>query len=251
MKPLVVANWKCNPITLKEAKELFVLIGKWIKETPKVDVVICPPFVYLPILNPKELAVDLSLGGQDSFWEEKGAFTGEISPTMLLNLGCEYVILGHSERRINLKENDAMINKKIKAALKAGLKVIFCVGGKSRNMKEAPSQLKKGLAGLKKQGFKSSDLIIVYDPVYAISTMGGKVVTPEEVLVGIISIKKILNQVFGKEFSSEIKIFYGGGVNSENAKDFITKSRADGLVVGGASLNAEEFLKILKSISES
>ncbi len=107
------------------------------------------------------------------------------------------------------------------------------------------------LSRLKKQGFKSSDLIIVYDPVYAISTMGGKVVTPEEVLVGIISIKKILNQVFGKEFSSEIKIFYGGGVNSENAKDFITKSRADGLVVGGASLNAEEFLKILKSISES
>lgn len=251
MKPLIVANWKMNPNTLEEAKELFISIGKRIKETPKVDVVICPPFVYLSTLNPKELSNDLNLGGQDCFWEEKGAFTGEISPTMLSNLGCKYVILGHSERRINLKENDVMINKKIKAVLRAGLKVIFCVGGKSKNMKEPLNQLKKGLAGLKKQAFKVSDLIVVYEPSYAISTMsGGKAISPEEVIVGMISIKKILTQVFGKELSSQIKILYGASVNSGNARDFITKSKVDGLIVGGASLNAEEFLKILKNISE-
>jgi len=251
MKPLIIANWKMNPLTVAEAEELFISIGKGIKDIQKAEVVICPPFIYLPILNSKELSPNVSLGGQDCFWEEKGAFTGEISPKQLSNLGCEYVILGHSERRINLKENDAMINKKIKTVLGTGLKAIFYVGGKSKNMKEVSIQLKKGLAGFKKSGFKSSNLIIVYEPIYAISTMsGGKAISPEEVIVGIISIKKILSQILGKEFSSQIKILYGGSVNSENARDFILKSKVDGLLVGGASLKTEEFVKIVKGVSE-
>jgi len=124
MKPLIVANWKMNPTTLAEAKRLSDLIKKGIKRIRNVEVVICPPFIYLATSD-KRQATKIKLGAQDCFWEEKGAFTGGISPKMLKNLGCEYVILGHSERRRYFSETDEMINKKIKVALKAKLKPIF------------------------------------------------------------------------------------------------------------------------------
>ena len=264
MKPIIVANWKMNPLTSEEAKELFVSIGKGIKDIQKVEVVICPPFIYLPILNSKELVSDIKLGGQDCFWEEKGPFTGEISPKQLLNLGCEYIILGHSERRINLKETEEMVNKKIKNALETGLRVILCVGGgfkknnkkgsdwcdgKCQNLKEVGLQLKKKLKGLKEANL--SNLFITYEPVGAISTTpGGKALQPEEAKVGAIYIENILRQIFGREKSQKIRILYGGSVNSENARDFITKSQVSGLLVGGASLKSEEFIKLIKSLED-
>ncbi len=132
MKTLVVANWKMNPPTLAEAKRLFNSIKKGIRDINNTEVVICPPFVYLSALRPSEA---LSVGGQDAFWEEKGAYTGAISPAMLKDLGIEYVILGHSERRRYQGETDEMINKKLKTALKNGLKPILCISSKHRGKK--------------------------------------------------------------------------------------------------------------------
>lgn len=269
MKPIIVANWKCNPDTEKEAGELFGQIEKGIRGLENKEVVIVPPFIYLPSLNNK--SGNIKLGAQDCFWEEKGPFTGEISPIQLVNLGCEYVILGHSERRISLKETVEMVNKKIKSALKVGLKVILCVGGdfnknnkisknnfkkssywcngKCQNLKEIGLQLKKKIKGLKDINF--SNLLIAYEPVGAVSTSpGGKPLQPEEVKVGAIFIQNILGRIFGREKAKKIRILYGGSINSENAKDFIIKSQVSGFLVGGASLKAEEFIELVKSLED-
>ena len=268
-KSIVIANWKCNPLTLTEAKELFESIEREIKDIKGVEVVICPPFVFLLALGNKSRD-SIKLGAQDCFWEEKGPFTGEISPQQLLNLGCEYVILGHSERRINLKESEEMVHKKIKTALEAGLKVILCVGGGSRkngrvsknksknasfwcdekcqNLKEVGLQLKKKLKGLKEENL--SNLFIVYEPVEAVSTMpGAKPLQPEEAKVGAIFIEKTLRQILGKERAQKIRILYGGSVDSINAKDFISKSQVSGVLAGGASLKVDEFVKLARSLT--
>ena len=197
-KILIVANWKANPSTLRKARELFGAV----KNT---GAIICPPFVYLSSLKAK--------GAQDCFWAE-GSFTGEISPLMLKNLGVEYVILGHSERRKYLAETAGMIKKKIKASLKAGLKPIVCFEkiGEIRNLPKS--------------------LIFAFEPVSAIGT--GKPINWQKA-------KKI------RESLSQFKtVLYGGSVNSKNAKDYIQKAGFQGLLVGSASLSAKEFVKILE-----
>jgi len=249
MKPLIVANWKCNPTTLKEAKRLFNLVKKGIKNIKNIEVVICPPFTYLSSI--KYQVSSIKLGSQDVFYEEKGAYTGEVSPRMLKNLGCQYVILGHSERRIHLGETDEMINKKVKATLKKGLKVILCVGDKSRkskeDIKEVAFQLKKDLKGIKKSDFKN--LIITYEPIWAISTMAGRVATPKDAKEGAEFIQKTLIKSFGFKTAKKIRILYGGSITSKNARDFIYKGKMDGLLIGQASLDPKEFIKIVKSLS--
>ena len=219
-KLLVVGNWKCNPVTLKEAKKLFNLIEKGIKNIKKVcpglsrrvEVVICPSFLCLPFFVKK----GITIGSQDVFWEERGAFTGEVSPAMLKNLGCQYVIIGHSERRKYFRETDEMINKKIKAALKAKLKPILCI--------ENLSQL-KGV---------SRNTIVAYEPVFAISS--GKPCSIEKAK----RIRKRINNNF---------VLYGGSVISQNAKDYIEKAGFQGLLIGNASLNPKEFTKIVRNIA--
>ena len=211
MKPFIVANWKCNPASLKGAKLLFDSVARGIKNVRKVEVVICPPFIYLS---------NIQLGGQDCFWEEKGAYTGEISPSMLKDLGVEYVIIGHSERRKYLKETDEMVNKKIEAALKQGLKPILCI--------DKISQLKKDLEGV----------IIAYEPLFAIGT--GKPCS--------IGKAKKMRILIKKNLKRGAPILYGGSVNSQNAQDYIKKAGFQGLLVGSASLNSKEFLSIVKGI---
>lgn len=211
MKPLIIANWKMNPGTLKGAKLLFDTVRRGIKNVKKVEVIICPPFVYLPALKAN--------GAQDCFWEERGAFTGEISPLMLKDLGVKYVIIGHSERRRNLNETDEMINKKLKAAIIVGLKPILCI--------ESLSQLKKSLRNI------LGKVIIAYEPVFAIGT--GKPCTIEK----------------AKKMRASIKhtpVLYGGSVNSQNAKEYVKKAGFQGLLIGGASLSPKEFIKIVKSL---
>ena len=216
MKPLVVANWKMNPPTLTEAKKLFNLVKKGIKNayferSRRVEVVICPPFVYSPILKTN--------GAQDCFWEKKGAFTGEISPKMLKDLGIKYVIIGHSERRKHQRETDEMVNKKLKAVLKVGLRPILCI--------ESLPQLKKSLRNI------LGKVTIAYEPVFAIGT--GKPCTIEK----------------AKKMRSSIKhtpVLYGGSVNSQNAKEYVKKAGFQGLLIGGASLSPKEFIKIVKSL---
>ena len=238
MKPIIVANWKCNPTTQQEAKRLFNLVKKGVKDVKNIEVVICSPFVYLSVLKAN--------GAQDCFWEEKGAFTGEISPLMLKDLGCQYVIIGHSERRKYQQEKDSMIYKKIEAALRRGLKPILCIDKVSQIREHQRSvkmnevhRLKKGIKGIIKKDFKK--IILAYEPLFAIGT--GKPCSIDKAKKMRIAIKKKLNK--------NILILYGGSINSQNARDYVKKAGFQGLLVGGASLNAQEFIKIVKNVAKT
>ncbi|MDI6591387.1 MAG: triose-phosphate isomerase [Patescibacteria group bacterium] len=253
-KPLVVANWKMNPSTLAKAKKLFNSIKEGIRKVRNVEIVICPPFLYLPQLVEflyRCRKSQLNLGAQDCFWKEKGAFTGEISPLMLKNIGCQYVIIGHSERRRHFNETDEMINKKIKAALKAKLKPIFCVGetGEEREREETSkilkSQIENGLNKISKKEIKN--IVIAYEPVWAIGT--GKPCDPDEAMRMSLLIRKIIAQIYSRSISEALPTLYGGSVDSKNAAKYIKEARMNGLLVGGASLSSKEFIKILKAIS--
>jgi len=234
---LIVGNWKMNPSNLAQAKRLFSLVAKGVKNLKGVRVIICPPFLYLPYFSSKN---HLFLGAQNCFWEKTGAFTGEISPLMLKSLKVKYVILGHSERRRIFSETDVMVAKKIKTALDLKLKPIFCIG---ENLKERETgktkivlkkQLKGALSELKKE--KLNQVILAYEPVWAIGS--GYPCDAEEA-------KEIL--LFLRKFFKN-KILYGGSVNSQNTR-FYLEAGFDGLLIGGASLKAQEFIKIIKIAS--
>jgi len=229
MKKIIIANWKCNPLTMSQAKGLFNDIKKGIKPV-KNEVIICPPFSYLYPL----LGRGFKLGAQNCFWEEKGPYTGEISPKMLKDLGVEYVIIGHSERRMHLGETDEMINRKLKAALKSGLKPVLCVGEKKgeNSRKIIESQLSLNLSGIPKKGLRK--IIIAYEPIWAIGT--GNFCEPNKAAETLKFIKS----------KAKNMVLYGGSVDSKIA-DHYTKNGFDGLLVGGASLNAKEFIKIAKN----
>ncbi|MDP1538631.1 MAG: triose-phosphate isomerase [bacterium] len=249
MKPLIVANWKINPSTLAEAKRLFNSVAKGIKNIGRTEVVICPPFLYLPTIQQSNIST-IKLGAQDCFWEEKGAFTGEISPAMLKDLGVDYVIIGHSERRKYLKETDEKVNKKLRAVLKTGLKAILCVGSIQRGEKggrEMSRQLEKSLVKVKKSDLKN--IVFTYEPIWAISTTrGSAVATPENTKDGAIFIKKTLFKLFNKP--PKIKIIYGGSVDSSNIRGFIEGAEMDGVLIGAASLKAEDFIAAVKNIDK-
>ena len=280
MKPLIVANWKCNPTTLKEAERIFNLVKKEIKNIKnacperdrRVEVVICPPFVYLATSNPdtrrlrrwcgagkqqetrdKRQGGGVKLGAQNCFWEEKGAFTGEISPQMLKNLGCQYVIIGHSERRRYFNETSESINKKIKASIKARLKVIFCVGETDEQRKRGKTskvlrfQIKRGLAGITEEEIKN--VVIAYEPVWAIGT--GKPCVVEEAGKRRFCIKKIIARFYNDSVAKKLVLLYGGSVNSKNAALYTKEGKFQGLLVGGASLKPKEFVQIVKNVSEA
>jgi triosephosphate isomerase len=222
MKPLIIANWKMNPSTIKEAKELF-------DKVKNTGAIICAPFVYL-----SELKSD-NLCAQNCYWESSGAYTGEISPNMLRDLGIAYVIIGHSERRMHFQETDEMINKKLKAALTADLKPILCIGEKKgENAKEViEKQLKYDLDEISEKDLKK--IIIAYEPVWAIGT--GDFCESGRAKDALEFIKEKFNN----------KVLYGGSVNSKISKNYIDVG-FDGLLVGGASLKADEFIEINQNV---
>jgi len=226
MKYLIVANWKCNPVTLEEAKQLFHEIEKGIGNTDKTEVVICPPFIFLSDL--KSQVPNLKIGSQDCYSEEKGAFTGEVSPLMLKDMGCDYVIIGHSERRKYQEESDKMINEKIKAALRADLKPILCI--------DNIEQIKKGIDGLSRQEIEK--IAVAYEPIWAIGT--GKACGIPEAQEMNIATKGILGE--------NVPTLYGGSVNSQNAEGYIKEAGFQGLLIGGASLKPDEFIEIIKKV---
>ncbi|MBM3206080.1 MAG: triose-phosphate isomerase [Candidatus Staskawiczbacteria bacterium] len=230
MKKLIVANWKMNPSTQKEAVELFNAVKDGVKESENAKVVICPPFIYLSTLK------GLTLGAQNVFYKESGAYTGEVSPKQLKDLGVEYVITGHSEVRMYLGETNEVINKKIKESLSEGLKPIFCIGEKEGENKEEvlKRQITEGLRDLSEK--ESENIVIAYEPVWAIGT--GKNCSVEETKKSIEFIKKIVFQ--------DINVLYGGSVKSSNASDYLKNGGVDGLLVGGSSLKPEEFIEIIK-----
>jgi len=240
-KTTIVANWKMNPGSSKEAWDLAEAVKRGVAEIRDVKVVLCPPFVYLSALIEGGSAFaqgfgGLAFGSQDCFWEDQGAFTGEVSPSMLRELGCSYVILGHSERKNYLGESFEMINKKIKAALAAGLIPVVCIGEKlEQEMREVlkavtPEQARK--------------LVLVYEPEWAISTnKGAAPARPEDCGRAIALMAKVAQEMFG---DIQIPILYGGSTNSENIKGFI-ESGAQGALVGSASLDAQEFIELVKN----
>lgn len=247
----IVANWKLNPPTPREAKALFAKIKKYSAGLKRSKVVICPPDPFLGLFDIKT-SKTLSLGGQNCQAVDFGAFTGAVNPALLKYSGCSYVILGHSEVRERGDSNE-MVNEKIKASLKAGLKVILCVGEKKRDtqgiyLEELRLQLTEGLARVNKKDF--SKIIIAYEPVWAIGVAAKSVDTPENFLHNALFIKKVIAKVAGKDTALKIPILYGGSVNEKNALGFLSLGEADGLLVGRASLDGAKFGQIIK-ISES
>jgi len=243
-KVIIVANWKCNPSSLNEAKKLFLSVKKKVKYFKNVEIVIAPPFIYLLPLKMLIKNNRIILAAQNLFFQD-GPFTGEISPKMLKNGGIKYVIVGHSERR-KMGETDKIINYKVRAALKNKLIPILCVGEKKGDdvKKVIEKQLQQGLKGI-----KSADIarvFIAYEPVWAIGS--GKSCGFNEALTITILIRNYFQKRLGKRTASQMKILYGGSVNSSNAKGFIQEAGMNGLLIGGASLYADEFLKILHQV---
>jgi triosephosphate isomerase (TIM) len=248
-KIFLIANWKMNPQTSREARVLFEEIID-VGRLKNVETVICPPFPFLSIFgSPKSV----KLGGQDIFWEAQGPYTGQVSGKMLKDLGCDYVILGHSERRENAGESDEIINAKLKMALKCGLTPILCIG--ERTGEEMGEILAAQLNGCLKDISKAQiqDIILVYEPVWAISSgvVGtGKPCLPDDALSASLFIKKIMIGLYGRFLAEKTSIIYGGSVDSENAASYVKEASMQGVLVGGASLDGEEFSKIADSLND-
>ncbi|MES3032338.1 MAG: triose-phosphate isomerase [Patescibacteria group bacterium] len=243
---IIIGNWKMNPSTAKEAEKLFSVVVQGVSAIKKTEIVICPPFVYLERL--KKLSRKINLGAQDAFWEEKGAFTGEVSADMLSNLGVKYVILGHSERRA-MGENNLDVNKKIKASLAAGLTPVLCVGENMRDESHGyfnlvKAQLEECLDGIKKELI--SKVIIAYEPVWAISsTINRHDATSADCREMSIFIRKVLSDKLGVKMQTP-RILYGGSVDDKSVGDFLRDGGVDGVLVGRTSLDGAKFSEIVK-----
>jgi len=245
---MIAGNWKMNT-TISEAVALVNEMKGGLESVTGVDKLICPPFVSLTTVAEIIKGSSVKLGAQNVFYEEKGAYTGEISPLMLAGL-CEYVIIGHSERRQYFAETGEITNKKIKAAVKAKLKPILCVG---ENLKENESgkteqvitdELKAGLAGID----SINSFVIAYEPIWAIGT--GKAATAKQANDTISLIRRYLAGIYGNETGESVRILYGGSVNPDNVADYMRESDIDGALVGGASLRPAQFVSITKQSSE-
>jgi len=246
--PFIAGNWKMNT-NKQEAEQLAKKIISVANEFERVDVVIAPPFVHLNTVAGLIVGSRLKLAAQNMCWEDKGAFTGEISPLMLTELGCSYVIIGHSERRIHFLENDEMINKKIKAAFKNNLIPILCVGETLPQRREGKAwevisnQISEGLKGLDEA--QLAKMIIAYEPVWAIGT--GIAAEVKDAVEIHDRIREYFDKVLRLSSGDVIRILYGGSVTSSNIKGFISEETIDGALVGGASLKFEEFSAIIKA----
>lgn len=240
-KFLIVANWKMNPSKQEEAQSLFDSTKNGISND-KAEVVICPPYKFLRIIR-GAISDSVKLGVQD--------FVEDFKVDNLKEINCEYVILGHSERRINLNETNEMVNKKMKSALEHCLKPILCVGDKSRESKEdfaeVIAQLEEGLKGIETKDLEN--IVIAYEPLWAISTnAGARPATPADIKESAGLIKEKLSELYGNDVVEKVKILYGGSVNLENIKEIIYESGVSGALVGAASLKADEFIKIINNI---
>jgi triosephosphate isomerase len=242
----VAGNWKMYT-TLHVAGELACAVVKGISAESRVRVAVCPPFPYLAHVGEILKGTAILLGAQNLYPEQDGAFTGEVSPAMLLDVGCRYVILGHSERRHKLGENDAFINRKVKAALAAGLSVILCVGEtlEERETKQTETvldtQLTGGFGGMAPAAFEK--VVIAYEPVWAIGT--GRNATPEQAQQSHAFLRRRLTGLFGAEVAENLLILYGGSVKPDNAGMLMAQPDVDGALVGGASLKSDQFLAIV------
>ena len=246
--PFIAGNWKMNT-TATEAEKLVIEMLDKLDRIEGVEKVLCPPFVSLVAVNMMLQGSSIKLGAQNMYFETEGAYTGEISPVMLSEL-CEFVILGHSERRWYFGETDEIVNKKVKAALANRLKPILCVGERlaeneaGKTEKVVNRQVTAALHGIE----PVSNLVIAYEPVWAIGT--GKAASGEQAAATIQFIRDILAKLWNKSIAQDLRILYGGSVTSANIAEFISCPEIDGALVGGASLKAEEFVSIVEQTTE-
>ncbi|MCK4532516.1 triose-phosphate isomerase [bacterium] len=247
-KVIIAGNWKMNKET-ESAVSLVRELKTEVRDITDREIVVCPPFTLLGEVKKNLCDSNIFLGGQNMFWEKEGAYTGEISPLMLKDAGCKYVIIGHSERRAYFGETNESVNKKVKTAFCYDFIPIVCIGETlaQREKGEAfgvvEKQLREGLADLKVEDF--SKLVVAYEPVWAIGT--GKTATPLQAEEIHKFIREILESIFeGK--SEEIRILYGGSIKPENISDLMSCQNIDGGLIGGASLSADNFIKIIKFI---
>ena len=239
---LIVGNWKLNPPTLNDAIALASWVSVSVSSESFDNMVLLPPFIFLEELAKK--FKQIKFGAQDFFWEESGAFTGEVSLSMLKDVGVSWVLVGHSERRRIFGETDQIVNKKMRFALENDFNVIVAVGELQRDdhPEEIASGFKKNVSGADVS--KLDKLIVAYEPVWAVGT--GEADDPARSSQIIGKLKQSAFKLFGAD-SNRIRFLYGGSVNSQNARSFLNQPNVDGLLVGGASLNAEEFALIVES----
>jgi triosephosphate isomerase len=249
-KPFVAGNWKMNTdshtsISLAES----IVSGSLETAGQGVSVAVCPPFVYLQAVVKALSASGVAVGAQDIYIESQGAFTGEISASMLKDIGCSYALCGHSERRHVIGETDELINKKVAAAIGGGLLPILCVGEllaereASQTSEVISRQIKSDLAGLSAE--KVSAVTMAYEPVWAIGT--GLTATPQQAQEVHTFVRELLAEMYGAQLAEEIRILYGGSAKPGNAGDLMREQDVDGLLVGGASLNADDFIAIIQA----
>ena len=247
-KKFVAGNWKMYK-TSAEARALAAGIKAGVGADDRVSVALCPPFPWLSLVAETVKGSPIAVGAQDVYPETEGAFTGEVSPAMLLDAGCKYVIVGHSERRTVIGEKDDLINAKVKFALKSGLNVIFCIGEtlqeRDANKTEfiLDNQLTWGLRDLPKD--QLDRLVIAYEPVWAINT--GRNATPEQAQQAHVFVRWRFSQLFSNDAAQKLTIQYGGSVKPNNAKELMSQADVDGALVGGASLLADSFLAIINA----
>jgi triosephosphate isomerase len=247
-KLFIAGNWKMNTSAASAvslANELVMAIGK----TDAIDLAVCPPFVYMSAVKTALKGSRIALGAQDMFYEADGAFTGEVSGVMLKDVGCHYVILGHSERRHVIGETDQLINRKIIKALADGLEVIFCVGElleerkSNKTMDVVRRQVKIGLDGVSKAD--AARITIAYEPVWAIGT--GVTASPEQAQEVHAMVRGLVAETYDARLAEIMRIQYGGSVKPSNAAELLKKPDIDGALVGGASLKATDFVGIVKA----
>ena len=245
--PIIAGNWKMNK-TASEARAFFSEFIKLIKDVKDIEIIIAPPFTALSAANEAAKDTILKISAQDMFWEEKGAFTGEISPIMIKDAGCSLCIIGHSERRQYFGETDEAVNKKIKTALKFGLVPIFCIGENlkereaNKTMKVIETQLQGGLTGLSENDMDK--IILAYEPVWAIGT--GKTATPAQAQEVHKFIRDYIRKKAGDKIADGMRILYGGSVTPENINGLMAEEDIDGALVGGASLKPDSFAGIVR-----
>jgi triosephosphate isomerase len=247
-KSFVAGNWKMNT-TLADGKALIEKLKSELSGVTGVDVAVCPPFVYVPQAVQAVAGSDIKVGAQNCYFEKSGAYTGETAPEMLKDVGCTYVILGHSERRHILKETDEVINKKVKKALDAGIEVILCVGEllEEREAGNTESVVETQMAGGLKDitAGQMGHITIAYEPVWAIGT--GKTASPDQAQDVHAFIRAWMTNAFGEAVSEAVRIQYGGSVKSDNANELLGQKDIDGALVGGAALKADSFAAIVKA----
>lgn len=247
-KKIIAGNWKMNKLAA-EAVELAVTVKASLGQCADVEVILCPAFTALKLVGDVVVGSQIKLGAQNMHWEKEGAFTGEIAPGMLKDLGCQYVILGHSERRQYFHETDMVVNRKAKAALAAGLIPIVCVG-ETLEQREGnqtddvvTTQVTKSLAGLDEGAFRR--VVVAYEPVWAIGT--GRTATPAQAQAVHALIRQVLAKTCNPGAAQAVRIQYGGSVKPANAKELFSQPDIDGGLIGGAALDAASFVDIVKA----